>query len=74
MRFEYLQGVVENTMVWVYYYSIDMEEVVKSSKDEGCLFVKGHIPRAVTALKKVFEIDRKDRFRTLVRKVEIHLV
>ena len=57
MRFEYLQGVAGNMMVWVYYYLIDMEVVVESSKDEGCLFVKVHIPRAVTALKKVFEID-----------------
>ena len=43
------------------------------SKDEGCLIAKGHIPRAVTALKKVFEIDQMDRFRMLVWKVEIHL-
>ena len=57
MRFEYLQGVVGNTMLRVYYYSTDMEVVVKSSKDEECLFVKGHIPREMTALKMVFEID-----------------
>ena len=73
VRLVYLQGVVENTKVWAYCYSTDTEEVVESSKDEGCLIAKGHIPREVTALKKVFEIDQMDRFRMLVRKVEIHL-
>ena len=67
------QEVAENMMAWAHCYPTETEEVVVGRKDEGCLIAKGHVPRAVTGLKKVFGIDQMDRFRMLVRKGEIHL-